>query len=54
MVIMPMIVNGRKIADQILATTKVKVRALNNRRIIPHLAIVLLGNDQSSLTYIKK
>jgi len=51
---MPMIVNGRKIADQILATTKVKVRALNNRRIIPHLAIVLLGNDQSSLTYIKK
>ncbi|MFH1111516.1 MAG: tetrahydrofolate dehydrogenase/cyclohydrolase catalytic domain-containing protein [Patescibacteria group bacterium] len=49
-----MLVNGKKIADLILNRAKRKTLVLKRKNIIPHLAIVLLGNDQASLTYTNK
>ena len=49
-----MIVNGKKIADKILTDSIQRVASLKRLGIIPHLAIVLLGHDHASLTYIKK
>ncbi|MFA4937510.1 MAG: tetrahydrofolate dehydrogenase/cyclohydrolase catalytic domain-containing protein [Patescibacteria group bacterium] len=49
-----MLVNGKKIADLILHHSQRQVVQLRKKNIIPHLAIILLGSDQASLTYIKK
>ncbi|MFH1111905.1 MAG: tetrahydrofolate dehydrogenase/cyclohydrolase catalytic domain-containing protein [Patescibacteria group bacterium] len=49
-----MLVNGKKIADYILHRSQRQVVLLRKKNIIPNLAIILLGNDQSSLTYVKK
>lgn len=46
-------VNGRKIADEILEDLKKEVLSLNQIGISPSLAVISVGNDQASKTYIK-
>ncbi len=45
-----MLVNGKKIAEQILKRVKATII---KRRLRPSLAIILIGNNAASLTYIK-
>lgn len=42
------IIDGRSLAQQIRETLKLKVSALKKK---PHLAVVLVGNDEASLIY---
>ncbi|MEK7534573.1 MAG: bifunctional 5,10-methylenetetrahydrofolate dehydrogenase/5,10-methenyltetrahydrofolate cyclohydrolase [Patescibacteria group bacterium] len=44
-------IDGRKIAEKILEELKLKIQKLNA---IPHLAIILIGNDPASKTYVKQ
>lgn len=46
-----MIINGREIAQKILSGLKNKVQKLNVK---PHLAIILVGNDPASISYIEQ
>lgn len=48
---MPIIVDGKKIADKILARLKVNA---SKRAVKPHLAVVLVGDDEASRTYVRK
>jgi len=45
------VVNGKTIADKILSRLKAQVRQLPRR---PLLAVVLVGSDAASFTYVKK
>lgn len=47
-------IDGRALAQSILDELKVKVDELKKRNITPHLAVVLIGNDSSSLSFIKQ
>ena len=47
---MAMIVDGRKIADEILADLRLKTNNLNFK---PRLGVFLVGDDPASLSYIK-
>ena len=47
-------VDGRHIASAILKDLKIKVKKLQEKNIIPHLAIVLVGDDPASKTYVKQ
>jgi len=49
-----MIVNGREIANQILESLKAEVAELKGKGIIPTLAIILIGDEKSSIAYIKQ
>ena len=44
-------IDGKEIAQKILEDLKNKVQKL---RVIPHLAIVLIGNDPASISYIQQ
>ena len=44
-------IDGRRIANTILNDLKTKVKKLN---VIPHLAIILVGNDPASIAYIEQ
>lgn len=44
-------IDGREIAKKILEDLKIKVRKLN---VVPHLAIILVGNDPASKLYVKQ
>ena len=46
-----LIVNGNKIAREILGKLKVKIE---QKRLKTHLAVVLVGDDKPSATYVKK
>jgi len=48
---MPIIVDGKKIADKILARLKLYVSKAPAK---PHLAVILVGKDAASRTYIRK
>lgn len=48
-----MIIDGTTIAKQILQKTKRKVTLLKKKGIIPHLGIILVGNDPRSAVYIR-
>jgi methylenetetrahydrofolate dehydrogenase (NADP+)/methenyltetrahydrofolate cyclohydrolase len=48
---MSTIVNGNQIASQIL--TKLKLR-IKQRHLKPHLAVVMVGTNPASLTYVRK
>ena len=47
----PIVVDGKKIADDILKRLK---KEIARRRSRPHLAVVLVGSDAASLTYVRK
>ncbi len=51
---MAVVVNGREIADHILATLKLRVETLKQKNRTPLLAVVVVGDDKSSHTYIRK
>lgn len=44
-------IDGKQIAANILGDLKLRVQALN---IVPHLAIILVGNDPASLAYVNQ
>lgn len=44
-------IDGKEIAQKILEDLKIKVQKLS---VIPHLAIILIGNDPASKTYVKQ
>jgi methylenetetrahydrofolate dehydrogenase (NADP+)/methenyltetrahydrofolate cyclohydrolase len=50
---MTTIVNGKQIADAILGKSKHTISKINLAR-RPHLAVVLVGNDPASQTYVRK
>ncbi len=51
---MTQIVDGRKIADEILEDLKTRVEAVKKQGIEPALAVVIVGDDKPSHTYVKK
>lgn len=46
--------NGEKLAQEILEELKPQVKKLREKRIIPHLAIILIGNDPASKKYVEQ
>ncbi|HCW32920.1 MAG: methenyltetrahydrofolate cyclohydrolase, methylenetetrahydrofolate dehydrogenase (NADP+) / methenyltetrahydrofolate cyclohydrolase [Candidatus Peregrinibacteria bacterium GW2011_GWE2_39_6] len=48
------ILDGRKVADDLLAHTKEEVRILINSGIQPKLAFLLIGKHPASLSYVKQ
>lgn len=51
---MAIIVNGNKIATQILRRLAQQVKILKKKKIFPKLGIFLVGQDKPSLVYVKK
>ncbi len=49
-----MIIDGRKIAQEILDNLKPQVENLKNRGVIPTMAVVLLGDNENSIAYIRQ
>lgn len=47
-------IDGRKIASHILDDLRREVKQLRKKGITPHLAVILVGNDPSSLSYIRQ
>ncbi len=47
-------VDGKKIAEQIFEDLKQKIFLLKKRHIVPHLAIILIGNNPASLSYVNQ
>ncbi|PIP75121.1 MAG: hypothetical protein COX78_01170 [Candidatus Levybacteria bacterium CG_4_10_14_0_2_um_filter_35_8] len=47
-------IDGNLIADKILKELEEKVRKLKKKNIIPHLAIILIGKDHPSKTYVNQ
>jgi len=47
-------IDGKVIADQILENLKAKVISLKKKGIIPTIAVVLVGDNAGSLSYIKQ
>lgn len=51
---MAIVVNGNKIASQILERLAQQVKILKKKKIRPCLGVILVGQDGPSLTYVKK
>ncbi|MCX6785755.1 MAG: bifunctional methylenetetrahydrofolate dehydrogenase/methenyltetrahydrofolate cyclohydrolase [Candidatus Komeilibacteria bacterium] len=51
---MAIIVDGNKIAASILTGLKARVEKLKKNKVKPALAVVIVGNDKPSHTYVKK
>lgn len=49
-----MIIDGRLIASEIKSRLKDQVLALRNKKITPHLAVILIGDDKSSIIYVSQ
>ena len=47
-------VDGKLIAAKLLDRLKIQVNQLKQKNILPHLAVVLVGDNPDSLTYIKQ
>lgn len=45
---------GKKIADKILISLKLRIVKLVKKKIYPRLAIILVGDDPASLAYVKR
>lgn len=48
------LLDGRKVADELLESLKKEVAELQNKQIYPKLAVILVGNNPASLSYIKQ
>lgn len=49
-----MIIDGRKISQDILDDLSIKVSHLKKKDIVPHLAIVIVGDDPASISYVRQ
>lgn len=47
-------IDGKKIAEKIFEELKIKVKKLQEKNIIPKLAIILVGDDPASLAYVNR
>lgn len=47
-------IDGRKLAHDLLSTLKADVSKLNKQKIIPALAVIEIGSDLSSKSYVKQ
>ena len=47
------LIDGKKIAQEVLAETKLEIESLKARRITPGLAVVLVGDDPASRAYVR-
>lgn len=47
-------INGKKLASEILKDLKKEVLKLKKQKIIPHLAVIFIGNNQGSKDYIRQ
>lgn len=47
-------IDGRKIAEEIFEELRLKAEKLRKRKIIPNLAIILVGNDPASVAYVNQ
>ena len=47
-------IDGKQIASEILIDLKLRVDKLTQKGIIPTLAVILIGDEQSSIAYIKQ
>ncbi len=47
-------IDGKQIASEILENLKKRVGELKKKKIIPKLAIIILGNDSASAAYVKQ
>lgn len=47
-------IDGKQIASEIKSNLKEKIAKLKSQNIIPHLAVVLIGNDPSSQVYVRQ
>src|SRR3989339_709408 len=48
------LINGRAIADKILDKTAKKLATLKTNGVNPELAVILVGNDKSSVNYVER
>lgn len=53
-IILMKVVKGQQIANKIYQRIKIKVASLAKHKVIPCLAVILVGDDQPSLAYVKK
>lgn len=51
---MPQLINGKIIADRILEQSKTDIEKLKKQGIVPSLAVLLVGDDKPSKTYVSK
>ncbi len=49
-----MIIDGREIAKQILERLKLRVEKIKEKGITPKLAVILMGDEKSSVTYVRQ
>ncbi len=49
-----MIIDGKAIATEILESLKAEVQDLKEKEIVPTLAVILIGNEKSSIAYVKQ
>jgi methylenetetrahydrofolate dehydrogenase (NADP+)/methenyltetrahydrofolate cyclohydrolase len=47
-------INGKEIAAQLFVTLQNQVALLKKNHIIPHLAIILVGDNPASISYVKR
>ena len=47
-------IDGREIAKQILSNLKLRVEKLKGKDAVPTLAVILIGDEKSSIAYIKQ
>lgn len=47
-------INGKKIAENILNNLFERVKKLKEKKVVPHLAIILVGNDPASKEYVRQ
>lgn len=47
-------IDGKAIADEILTKLTTEVKSLKSKEITPTLAVVLIGNNKASLSYVKQ
>lgn len=47
-------IDGRKLSKDILRTLKPSIRKLKKKKIVPHLAVVLIGDNKESLSFVRQ
>ena len=47
-------IDGKQIANEILEDLKTRLKELREKKIIPRLAIILVGNNPASVAYVKQ
>lgn len=49
-----MVIDGKAIAQDILDSLSKKIEALKETGVVPHVAVILIGDDASSTAYVKQ